>query len=335
MVSQVAATINQFNKGVKSRFTHPSMSGDGLGRFLGRVMDARVEGDHAVADLHFSAAGHRTPDGDLADYLMTMAEADPDMLGVSIVFTLDEESMAAFSEANSRDGVFVSPDQANTRNLRHARLAALRAADVVDEPAANPAGLFHRENEVLDEAETLADFAIGLRAERPQVVLLGMDPDRVRGFVARFLSSRQLALTPLPKESKETMMAETESTQADQDTEQPPAAVETESTPGEAEAVEQNEDAAVASEAQPLAEPSGQQFLDEFGSLGGVWFAEGKTYDEARTLYTAHLKAQLELAEQQISALRPTGELSPVAFCATEDARNSAPYAGRISVPGH
>ena len=50
-LGSVAEAINsQGDQGIKSRFTHPSMSGDGLGRFLGRIKDGRVSGDQVLAD---------------------------------------------------------------------------------------------------------------------------------------------------------------------------------------------------------------------------------------------------------------------------------------------
>src|SRR5689334_16629540 len=41
--ASVADAINAERYGVKSRFTHPSLSGDGLGKTVGRFMDAYVE----------------------------------------------------------------------------------------------------------------------------------------------------------------------------------------------------------------------------------------------------------------------------------------------------
>ena len=47
------------------------------------------------------------------------------------------------------------------------------------------------------------------------------------------------------------------------------------------------------------ANATGQQFLDEFGQRGGVWFAEGKTLTEARDLFIAELRAEnAELRER-------------------------------------
>lgn len=87
--------------GLKSRFTHPDMSSDGLGKFLGRardfslstVRDARTgkEVKAVRADLHFDASAAATPSGDLAGYVLTLAESDPDALSSSLVLCPDEE----------------------------------------------------------------------------------------------------------------------------------------------------------------------------------------------------------------------------------------------------
>ena len=63
-LSQVAAAINASDHGAKARFTHPGLSGDGLGRFLGRAKTATVDEDLVRGDLHFSKSAHKTPDGD-------------------------------------------------------------------------------------------------------------------------------------------------------------------------------------------------------------------------------------------------------------------------------
>lgn len=88
--------------------------------------------------------------------------------------------------------------------------------------------------------------------------------------------------------------------------------------------------------------PTGKEFLTAFGAQGGVWFAEGKTFDEARTLFTKSLQDQIgELTGQlaakdkahadQIAALKKTnaeqaallaanrGEQSPMTFTSAEE----------------
>lgn len=63
----------------------------------------------------------------------------------------------------------------------------------------------------------------------------------------------------------------------------------------------------------------GQKFLDAFGDKGGVWFAQGKSLDEAQALYVADLKTQLAAKDAEIADLKnrlaaiPRGD-KPVAF---------------------
>lgn len=182
-------------RGKKMRFTHPSLSGDGMGSFLGRGKNSRIEDGKAIGDIHFSKSSHKTPDGDLATYVMDMADEDPDAFGVSIVFSSDIGAEDRFVADNTdKDGNFKSPDKDNAKQYRHARLARLHAADVVDDPAANPDGLFRREQLIADEADRLCAFALGISDERPQLRNLSVDPDRTAAFVARFLDSHGLEL---------------------------------------------------------------------------------------------------------------------------------------------
>jgi hypothetical protein len=208
-LSQVESQINQTHHGIKSRFTHPSMSGDGLGKHVARVRDAELSGNQVLADQHMLASSHKTPDGDLGEYLMSLAEEDPTSYGLSIAFQHDSEAMDQFQVQHSADGQFRSPDPLNVNHYPHVRIAAggLVAADSVDEPAANSAGLFHRAGDPAIDADALAAYALGLNNNPPETTQFGLDPDRVRGFMTRFLSSRNLevrmaeetAITPDPE----------------------------------------------------------------------------------------------------------------------------------------
>jgi hypothetical protein len=100
-------------KGLKSRFTHPDISGDGLGKFLGRVKNPRLDkilkpldgpnqpglSDNAYreinvvrADLYLDPTCFDTPNGNLGDYVMRLAESDSDALSSSLVLRPDEEA---------------------------------------------------------------------------------------------------------------------------------------------------------------------------------------------------------------------------------------------------
>lgn len=94
---------NSKSGGLKSRFTHPDMSNDGLGKFLGRARDLRMDkardertGKTVTAvrgDLHFDKTALDTPpEGGkpLGLYVMELAESDPGALSSSIVVVADQ-----------------------------------------------------------------------------------------------------------------------------------------------------------------------------------------------------------------------------------------------------
>ena len=127
---QTLAEVVQFGnaepKGLKARFTHPSMSDDGFGKYLGRWKNFRIEGDAVYADLQLSDSSFETPNGDLGGYIMKLAEEDPEAFGVSAATKLADE-------------MYQEVPQGKVIPLR---LAGLRAVDFVDEPAATRGGLF-------------------------------------------------------------------------------------------------------------------------------------------------------------------------------------------------
>lgn len=216
-LSQVAEKINDAGEtGVKARFTHPSLSGDGLGSMFARVKNASVVGDRVVADLHMTEAGHKTPDGDLAAYVMDLAEEDGDAFGVSISFMRNMGEEKKFAANNSdENGRFRSPDKRNKDNYRHFRLSRLIAADVVDEPAANPDGLFTKASQrIAHEGADLVSFALGQTSEPPELALLDIDPTRIRDFAKRYLAEHDLAIVKT-SERKNKMDTETKTDESD------------------------------------------------------------------------------------------------------------------------
>lgn len=296
-LGSVAAAINARPAGVKSRFTHPELSGDGLGTYLGRTRNAEIAGNRVIADLHLAQAAHESPDGDLAGYVMQLAEDDPAAFGASIVFAADTAAMEQFTaEHTDAEGQFRSPDPENANNYPHARLAAdgLRAADMVDNPAANPDGLFHRGAALADEARALAGYALGLETEAPELVTLELDPERIRGFVARFLAAHNLEIKARQEEPP----------QMDQNTQKPPEGPSPSPPTSPAELAE--------------ATRAGQQReLDRFSELAKRYaddpsfivaqFAEGHNAEQAEAAYKDRVIAKLraELDEAKHAGERP------------------------------
>ena len=309
-LQQVTDAINATGDvGLKSRFTHPGLSADGMGKFLGNTKHAVKEGDQVYADVHFSESAHNTPDGDLATYMMDMAEQDPDKLGSSIVFMHDVKSEDQFyaDHENADTGEFVSPDPENKHNYYHVRLSELHAADMVDDPAANPGGLFHREQEIAQEATQLFEYALDLEgATLPDLAQFDVDPDRVKQFLNRFLDSHGLELTTKKEEEP---MTDSKTTEQSQQTETQPAETQENQTSQHSQ-TEQPGRAEYAAELK--------KYTDAFGSDNGTkWFTENKSFSDAQTEYIGVLKTQLAGKDQQIQELQEklsainTGELEP------------------------
>lgn len=372
MLSQVAAAINASDEGAKARFTHPSLSGDGLGKFTGRVKNARVDGDVVRGDLHLSASAESTPDGNLAAYLIRLAQDDPAAFGNSISFDPDYQAEVDFMIKHGAEvdeygyvdfDTFESPDPENVENLQHARLKNLRAVDAVDEPAANPHGLFHRGQELAKEADSLLAWSLGLSQERPKLVMLDLDADRVGGFVTRFLDRHGLSLTPkgsgpmpnpklnaAPETGSEKPASQNPTAGAEPKPEEKPEEKPAETPPAPATAPASETPAPVNQGSPPATgfAAQGKKFLDAFGPQGGVWFAEGKSFDEAQQMYIKSLKEQNTVLAKENGALQKKldrGEATPLSHDAAADkpklsARDQAlgpalaKFASGISIPG-
>jgi len=353
---QVKAAVNETAPaGVKARFTHPGLSSDGLGRFLGRFHDAKIKADVVRGDLHLARSAHDTPDGDLAAYVMGLAQEDPKAFGESISFYRDVEAEDDFllehgaAAVESDDDAepdhidtagFESPDEQNTENYPHARLAELCACDSVDEPAANPGGLFYREQEIAQEADALASYALGLSAEAPELVTLSVDAERVAGFVSRFLESNNLELVPMTKPTK--APTDDKALAANATDPEPVEDLATAATPTDAEPVEELAAAAAETPTEP-AEPEPAEalaatdaraecarFLEAFGDAGGKWYAEGLSFEDAQAKHVAQLNARLADAERRLAAV-DRGETEPADFQAEEsDEQKAAAQAAGI-----
>ncbi|HMT19629.1 MAG TPA: hypothetical protein PKE20_00030 [Promineifilum sp.] len=131
---------NAARNGLKSRFTHPGLSADGLGKHLGPMRNFRVVGDKAIGDLYLSESAARSPSGDLRAYVESLAAEDPESFGMSVV--VDGKRVWVLNDGSEHpdDG---SGKPADARDKYPTlRVVAAHAVDAVDEPAANRDGLF-------------------------------------------------------------------------------------------------------------------------------------------------------------------------------------------------
>lgn len=312
MLDQVAELGNESENGIKARFTHPGMSSDGLGKMLGRVQDFRIEGDQVLGDLHFSESSHKTPDGDLAEYVMLLTEEDASAAGLSIVFEQDFDATEMFTDYNSdEDGVFTSPDDLNVDGLPHARVLKLRAADVVDEPAANPTGMFYRQD-LPAEAFAFLDYASGISDDKPNV-LLGIEPGRAREFFQRWKTENDVSISPNDSQESPTMNDDNEN-----------QARENEPTESSRESI--------------LAELS--RFSEAFGNVNGVeWFNQGLTFAESLEKHCIELGKEIDDRDARIAELEgkldslSLGESDPVDV-PTEDESKKTKFESLFSIRG-
>ncbi len=196
-LQQIVDLGNATKNGVKSRYTHPGLSSDGMGKQLGRMKNFRVEGDKAIGDLHLYESASRTPSGDLAGHVMDLADEDGAAFGMSIV----AEGSRVWTLA---DGTEVSTDDEDGRpkdamtELPVFRLTALDAVDVVDEPAANRDGLF---SSALWGTNQLAESMFGNFDEL--LAQAGMTPQQAWGYALKYFDARQVDLKGMSMQNEQ------------------------------------------------------------------------------------------------------------------------------------
>ena len=221
-IGQIVEHGNAARNGVKSRFTHPGLSSSGLGKYLGRLRSFRQDGDKALADLHIADSAFKTPEGDLGTYVMDMAENDPDMFGLSIVFK--GARVWALSDGTEMD---VEDDEGRTRKRPDnattdkpiMRIKQLLAVDAVDEPAANRDGMFAARhlwatNSLSQEAFDDIDEYLSGAGVTPQrafefaLAYFGARGVNLQEFTKMAENEKQDTKTPEPASGNDTALAE-------------------------------------------------------------------------------------------------------------------------------
>lgn len=97
-LNSMVRSIRLYEGGIKSHYTHPTLSSDGLSHILGRSKNPSVESitvdgreEYAIlADLHFNPTALKEPVGGgrpMAEHVMELAETDPGLFASSVQVT--------------------------------------------------------------------------------------------------------------------------------------------------------------------------------------------------------------------------------------------------------
>lgn len=118
---------NAQKQGVKSRFGHPNMCATSLGTYIGRFKEFTQKEGKVYATLYLDKVSKDTPNGNLYDYVINMAQNNPDMFGNSIVISCDWFDEEITNEAGEKETV------------ESLILDEFISSDLVDDPAATDA----------------------------------------------------------------------------------------------------------------------------------------------------------------------------------------------------
>jgi hypothetical protein len=198
---------NATKSGIKARFGHPNMSGESLGTFIGRFQNFKVDGIKAVADLKMSDVAKKSPNGDLYSYILEMADSNPEDFGASIVFSVKENYF--YDSEGNREKVKwgeygISNDSYDGQKI-YVEMKSLNGTDLVDEPAANPDGLF---SSTVLHGDKFAVIATQFLNSNPKIAeFLQENPHKINEFMKKFNEGKVGDATP-----EKTPVAETKPT---------------------------------------------------------------------------------------------------------------------------
>lgn len=193
---------NSMPQGLKSRFTHPTMSSDGLGKHLGRAKsfvlstakDARTNKPVAAvrADLHFNQTSLEPPPGGgtpYGEYVMKLVETDPDAISSSLDLT---GGVDFFLETKNGELQKVDPNTLSGDETPIWRPTRLAATDIVDTGDAVD-GLLSVDGLPLEQLWKGAEMLNEIFAGQSRDVVY----NRLSAFVLRYLDWRFGEVEPL------------------------------------------------------------------------------------------------------------------------------------------
>jgi hypothetical protein len=175
-INKVVEFGNENKAGIKARFGHPNICSTALGTYLGRYKNFRKEDNKAIADLFLDSTSKKSPNGNLYDYVLDLAESNPDMFGASIAFKAGKAEKRL--------------ETVNDEEIEkaYATILKLHACDLVDDPASTE-GLF----ESLHEDDLAFQVSVFLD-EHPEIYqLLDKKPEILDEFLTNYASSKAFA----------------------------------------------------------------------------------------------------------------------------------------------
>jgi len=279
--------------GLKARFGHPSMCNEALGTYVGRFRDFTVvdDGQRLLADFYLAESARKAPGGDLHSYIAEYAKEDPDSFGTSIVFQMGD------SYTINEDGEKDFESEAGDREV-FASCKKLFACDFVDEPAANPGGLFsaYHSSTVAGQVGQFFDNepeVLEALLANPEIVeIISLHGDKVEVFLNKI---KELNMDQEEEFSEEIVQEDVELSEIEE-------AVEVE--------VEEDEDVECEEEVEEaeFSLSDYRSLCDEFGRvIADQVVDEDGDYEFAQGLHIAALESQIEELEK---ALGDAKELS-------------------------
>jgi hypothetical protein len=275
---QIEELGNRSRKGIKVRYTHADQE-DAMGSHLGRAVNFRIDGDCVRADIIMAKSAFVSPKGNLAGYVLSLAEEDSESLGMSVAGMLDGALMSDEGEGD----------------LMPLRFSDLYSADVVADPAATRGGLFsiQEEETVTEELGVKVEVSVDEDTKPVQEMQDEMKPEVQAEEEVKEAPEAPEAAPEAPAEepAPEGEDGEKEPVEASEEPKEEMTEEPKEELEEEAKAEYEEEKKA---EKKPIA-AAAQVFVDNFGKEGAVWFLEGRDLNEC---FAEKIEAQLSRIEE-------------------------------------
>lgn len=192
-LKKIVTLMQKSKAGTKVRLGHPTLSDDGISKFMGRAKNPRmdsvkVDGQTLLAvraDMYLAESSFETPNGNLGEYVLQRAEEDRDSFSSSLVLMAEEEWRL---DSHKKRRLYEEGPNAGKEMPPLWRPTAIHASDIVDSGAAVSSFLS------ADMLASLPDAMLRQGCELLDAQFHGKDREFVKShlsaFVDRYLSHR-------------------------------------------------------------------------------------------------------------------------------------------------